>query len=79
MRASPRTADDLAEIAVAYVQFALDRPGLFRVMFAEPCDPTNPEGVAAVAAITDYVKAISQQGFPTAEAEPMATALCAPS
>ncbi|OBA84394.1 TetR family transcriptional regulator [Mycobacterium sp. 1164966.3] len=77
VRTSPRTADDLAEIAVAYVRFALDRPGLFRVMFAEPCDPTNPERVAAVAAITDYVKTIAQQFFPTAEAESMATALWA--
>jgi AcrR family transcriptional regulator len=74
---SPSTADDLAEIAVAYVQFALDRPALFRVMFAEPCDPTNPERVAAVAAITDYVKTIAQRAFPTAEADPMSTALWA--
>jgi AcrR family transcriptional regulator len=77
VHASPSTADDLADIAVAYVQFALNRPGLFRVMFAEPCDPTNAERVAAVAAIADYVKAIAQQAFPTAEAEPMATALWA--
>ncbi|MCP2279251.1 WHG domain-containing protein [Nocardia amikacinitolerans] len=39
---APITAEDLAAIAIAYVQFALTRPGLFRVMFAEPCDPTSP-------------------------------------
>lgn len=39
---TPITAEDLAAIAIAYVQFALARPGLFRVMFAEPCDPTSP-------------------------------------
>ncbi|KAB0246060.1 TetR/AcrR family transcriptional regulator, partial [Escherichia coli] len=40
---SPETPDDLADIAIAYVNFALQRPGLFRAMFAEPCDPTSPE------------------------------------
>jgi hypothetical protein len=49
---APATTDDLAEIAIAYVQFALTRPGLFRVMFAEGCDRTNPDRVAAVSAIT---------------------------
>jgi AcrR family transcriptional regulator len=74
---SPRTADDLAAIAVAYVQFALQRPGLFRVMFVEPCDPTSPERLAASAAINEYVKAIVQQAFSTADPDAMATAVWA--
>ena len=74
---APKTPDDIADIAVAYVQFALARPGLFRVMFAEGCDRTNPERVAAVAAITEYVKAIAQQVIPTADSEPLATAMWA--
>ncbi|WP_431969843.1 TetR/AcrR family transcriptional regulator [Nocardia sp. bgisy134] len=75
--AAPTTAEDLAAIAIAYVQFALSRPGLFRVMFAEPCDPTSPERVAAAAAINEYVKYIVQQAFPAAEPEGMATAVWA--
>ncbi|QSE95420.1 TetR/AcrR family transcriptional regulator [Rhodococcus pseudokoreensis] len=73
----PTTADDLAAIAIAYVQFALARPGLFRVMFAEPCDPTNPERVAATTAIHEYVKSIVQQAFPTADPDAMADAVWA--
>ena len=74
---APTTTEDLADIAVAYVQFALARPGLFRVMFAEGCDRTNPDRVAAVADITQYVKAIAQQVIPTADTESLATAMWA--
>lgn len=74
---APKTADDLADIAVAYVQFALTRPGLFRVMFAEGCDRTDPDRVAAVAAITGHVKAIAQQVVPAVDAEPLSTAMWA--
>jgi AcrR family transcriptional regulator len=74
---APKTADDLADIAVAYVQFALTRPGLFRVMFAEGCDRVDPDRVAAVAAITEYVKAIAQQVVPTVDSEPLTTAMWA--
>ncbi|MGW4767358.1 TetR/AcrR family transcriptional regulator [Nocardia sp. NPDC004278] len=74
---SPTKAEDLAAIAVAYVQFALERPGLFRVMFADPCDPSSPERVAATAAIAEYVKSIVQQAFPAADPEAMATAVWA--
>lgn len=74
---APATTEDLAEIAIAYVHFALTRPGLFRVMFAEGCDRTNPDRVAAVAAITEYVKAIARQIIPNADPEPAATAMWA--
>ncbi|MGV9611643.1 TetR/AcrR family transcriptional regulator [Nocardia xishanensis] len=71
------TAEDLAAIAIAYVQFALTRPGLFRVMFAEPCDPTSPERVAATTAIHEYVKSIVRQAFPSADPDAMANAVWA--
>jgi AcrR family transcriptional regulator len=74
---SPTTGDDLAAVAVAYVQFALQRPGLFRVMFVEPCDPSSPERVAATAAITEYVKGIVRHAFPDADPESMSTAVWA--
>lgn len=74
---APSTPDDLAAIAVAYVQFALQRPGLFRVMFVEPCDPTSPERVAATTAITGYVESIVQHAFPDADLEGMSTAVWA--
>jgi AcrR family transcriptional regulator len=74
---SPTTADDLADVAVAYVQFALRRPALFRVMFGEPCDHLSPERVAATQAISAYVNAIVARAFPSAEPEAMSTAVWA--
>ncbi|MFF2554830.1 TetR/AcrR family transcriptional regulator [Nocardia sp. NPDC058058] len=74
---APVTPEDLATIAIAYVRFALDRPGLFRVMFADPCDPTSPERVAATEAIHEYVKNVVRQAFPAAEPESMAVAVWA--
>jgi len=72
---SPSTPDDLAAVAVAYVQFALHRPALFRVMFSEPCDRDSSERVAATAAISAYVGAIVRQSFPGANEEAMSTAV----
>ena len=74
---SPSTPADLADIGVAYVRFALDHPALFRVMFAEPCDPTSPERVAATTAINEYLHTIIRQALPTADTGAMATTLWA--
>jgi AcrR family transcriptional regulator len=74
---SPATADDLADVAVAYVQFALQRPALFRVMFGEPCDRDSTERVAATEAIAAYVTAIVRNAFPGAEPGALATAVWA--
>jgi AcrR family transcriptional regulator len=74
---APSTANDLAAVAVAYVQFALQRPALFRVMFAEPCDRDNSERVAATNAISEYVGAIVRQSFPGSNPEALATAVWA--
>lgn len=74
---SPSTPSDLADIGVAYVRFALDHPALFRVMFAEPCDPTSPERVAATTAINEYLHTIVRQALPAADTDAMATTLWA--
>jgi AcrR family transcriptional regulator len=73
----PATPDDLAAVAVAYVQFALQRPALFRVMFGEPCDPESSERVAAVTAISAYVEAIVRRCFPDADPDALSTAIWA--
>ncbi|MFZ3562351.1 TetR/AcrR family transcriptional regulator [Streptomyces sp. BH055] len=70
---SPVTPNELAEIAVAYVRFALDHPALFRAMFAEPCDPANEERVAATAAITDYVRDTVRRAVPGADPDTLWT------
>ncbi|MFJ8128408.1 TetR/AcrR family transcriptional regulator [Streptomyces hydrogenans] len=66
-RPAPSTPDDLAAVAVVYVRFALEHPALFRAMFAEPCDPTSEERVAATEAISSYVRALVRDAFPGTE------------
>ncbi|MFJ1754818.1 TetR/AcrR family transcriptional regulator [Kitasatospora sp. NPDC088134] len=74
---APRTPEDLSRVAVAYVRFALDHPALFRAMFAEPCDPTDPDRAAATAAMRQYVRAIVTGVYPHADPDALATAVWA--
>jgi AcrR family transcriptional regulator len=74
---SPSTPEQLASVAIAYVQFALERPALFRIMFSEPCDRDNDERVAATSAVSQYVRAIVTRTFPEADADALATAIWA--
>ncbi|MEU3607508.1 TetR/AcrR family transcriptional regulator [Streptomyces sp. NPDC035033] len=75
---SPTTPAGLAAVAVAYVRFALDHPAMFRVMFAEPCDPTSAERVAATEAISAYVRGVVRDAFPGADdAEALTTTVWA--
>ena len=74
---SPSTPEQLASVAVAYVQFALERPALFRIMFGEPCDRDNDERTAATAAVSHYVRAIVERSFPQGDPDALATAVWA--
>ncbi|MER6345231.1 TetR/AcrR family transcriptional regulator [Streptomyces sp. NPDC001595] len=74
---APATPDELAAVAVAYVRFALEHPALFRAMFAEPCDPTSEERVAATAAISEYVRGIVHATFPGVDADALSTTVWA--
>ncbi|MFI1386308.1 TetR/AcrR family transcriptional regulator [Embleya sp. NPDC020886] len=74
---SPATPDELADVAVTYVRFALRHPALFRVMFAEPCDPTNEDRVDATAAIKEYVRGIARAAFPHGDSEALSTVVWA--
>jgi AcrR family transcriptional regulator len=74
---SPSTPVQLASVAVAYVQFALERPALFRIMFGEPCDRDNDERAAATGAVSLYVRGIVERTFPQADPDALATAIWA--
>jgi AcrR family transcriptional regulator len=74
---SPSTPDDLADVAVAYVQFALEHPALFRTMFSDPCDGDSGERVAATTAIAEYVGALVRRAFPGADPDALSTAIWA--
>jgi AcrR family transcriptional regulator len=74
---SPSNGEELVGVAVAYVQFALDHPALFRLMFGAPCDRENDARVAATAAVSLYVRGIVERCFPRADSEALATAVWA--
>jgi AcrR family transcriptional regulator len=74
---APTTASDLADVAVAYVDFAVRRSALFSVMFAEPCDQAGPDRIAATDAISAYVADIVSRCFPDSNSEALATAIWA--
>ncbi|HEV3173344.1 MAG TPA: TetR/AcrR family transcriptional regulator [Actinocrinis sp.] len=74
---SPSTPDDLAAVALAYVRFALEHPAMFRLMFAEPCDPSSEDRVVATAVISEYVGGIVRRAFPGADPDAMSTGVWA--
>jgi AcrR family transcriptional regulator len=72
--ALPTTPEDLADLAVAYVEFALRRPALFRVMFGNACDEGSEERVQAAAAIHDLLRAAASNVLPDADPDALACA-----
>ncbi|UMP00592.1 TetR/AcrR family transcriptional regulator [Amycolatopsis sp. EV170708-02-1] len=62
-RELPASVDDLAELAVTYVDFALRRPALFRLMFGNACDTGSEERVQAAADIHDLLRLAMTQVF----------------
>ncbi|HVK28228.1 MAG TPA: TetR/AcrR family transcriptional regulator [Nocardioides sp.] len=66
--------DDLAELAVAYVDFARRRPALFRLMFGNACDEGNAERVQAAAEIHDLLGLAMTTVFPDGDADALASA-----
>ena len=74
---APSTADEISDVAIAYVQFALRRPALFRAMFSEQYDAGSPERVAAVEAISAYLRANITRVFPDSDADALSDAVWA--
>jgi AcrR family transcriptional regulator len=74
---APSSPEQLASVAVAYVEFALEQPALFRMMFGEPCDRDNEERVTATAAVSLYLREIVARCFPRADPEALAPAIWA--
>jgi AcrR family transcriptional regulator len=70
----PTTVAELAEFGVAYVQFALRRPALFRLMFGSECDTEDDDRVRAAAAIHDLLAKVVSGVFPDADPAALATA-----
>ena len=71
-RAMPRTVDELADLGVAYVEFALRRPTLFRLMFGNECDHELEERVQAAAEVHELLASAITGVFPDSDALDMA-------
>lgn len=70
----PESPADLADLAVAYVEFALRRPALFRLMFGRECDVDNEQRVAAAADLHDLLAVVMERVFPGRDAQALASA-----
>lgn len=66
-RTPASTAEELADLGVAYVGFALRRPALFRLMFGNECDHESEERVQAAAAVHDLLATAITRAFPQAD------------
>lgn len=66
-RGLPATAEDLAELGAAYVEFALRRPALFRLMFGNECDHESDERVRAAADVHELLAAAITGVFPDSD------------
>lgn len=51
----PTSIADLAEFGVAYVDFAMQRPALFRLMFGNPCNDADDERVQSADALHELL------------------------
>jgi len=66
-RELPNSIDELADFGVTYVEFALRRPALFRLMFGNECDHESDERVQAAAAVHDLLASAITRVFPDAD------------
>lgn len=73
----PADASQLADVGVAYVRFALGRPGLFRVMFLGEGGRTEPARRRITEQIHAHLDAVVQRVFAVEEPAPVTTGLWA--
>ncbi len=70
----PTSIADLAEFGVAYVDFAMRRPALFRLMFGNPCDDCNDERVQAADELNELLTQALANVAPGSDATALACA-----
>lgn len=72
-REIPTSVAELADLGVAYVDFALRRPALFRLMFGSQCVTDDPDRVQAAADVHELLATAMSGVFP--DADPVALTL----
>ncbi|MFO6454523.1 MULTISPECIES: TetR/AcrR family transcriptional regulator [unclassified Aeromicrobium] len=60
----PASVEELADLGVTYVDFALRRPALFRLMFGNECDDENDERVRAASDVHELLATAITDVFP---------------
>lgn len=76
-----RLADDApatevySALGVAYVDFALRRPAVFRLMFGNECDPADGDRVRAAERLHSLLGGVTVRLFPEADTPALATAM----
>lgn len=70
----PDTVEGLIEFAVVYVDFALRRPALFRLMFGNECTENDVQVVEAARGLRDLLAVALGNVFPGSDIEALATA-----
>lgn len=74
-RELPSTPDDVVQLGIIYVTFALERTPVFRLMFGQECDDENDARVQAAGELHTFIQAASEMVFP--KADPVALSLAA--
>jgi len=70
-------AETLGALAVAYVDFALRRPALFRLMFGGACDPQNSDRVRASGQLHELLGGVVARLFRASDVSSLAQSLWA--
>lgn len=63
----PTSVEELADLGAVYVDFALRRPALFRLMFGNECDHESEERVQAAAAVHELLANAITGVFPDSD------------
>lgn len=74
--ASGSVVDTVQALGVAYVDFALRRPAIFRLMFGNACDPADAQRVQAAGALHEVLDDVLSRHLPQ-KGEGLSTALWA--
>ncbi|MFB9649472.1 TetR/AcrR family transcriptional regulator [Curtobacterium pusillum] len=65
----------IATLGTAYVEFALRRPAVFRLMFGNECDDADSERVQAAEELHDLLHRVLERLFPGTAVSDLSTAL----
>jgi AcrR family transcriptional regulator len=63
----------MADLAMAYIRYAVAHPALYRLMFGQPCG-SDDERLSASAGVFELIERMAAGGYPDADPHDLATA-----